>query len=433
MPGPIDFSNFAKSAADPALERGGHTQASGAEMTSAGVPVTNLYGLRRWRAALADSLNAPATIVVGGDSRVYGENANGSVTFTVTDGRADAPLCFAGQLRSLFAQRWGDPGEGYVFPDGVLDNAVVNAGTGFTFLQPGQASGMLRRNWRLSTAAGTSTLIAAPANVTKIGILMSNHAGEAAGQYQINAGGAVSLGFGTSTDIPTSHSVAVTAGQVLNLVNNAGGNVTYNGFLLQTALAGGVPVHRIGVPGNTIWDWQGGVFNGQVGTYDGSTFYTVPQQIQQIRAMYGFAPSPGLLIVHTGGNEQSNQGSSGGIGCGVTTAIFKAGVQQVVNTAVTDGWCVLLMGPNASGSEIFDGRVPATAYSAVLQGIASTTDHCAYVDINDLWGGSDQASMDNAFNAGLRDHFSAHPTRKGYGDIAQHLYRVLTTAIPVGN
>jgi hypothetical protein len=398
------------------------------------VPVVNPGGLRRWRAAVADALNAEAPIVVGGDSRVYGENANGSLTITPADGRADAPLSFAGQLRQLFAQQYGDPGEGFVFPGGDIDNVAVVAGTGFTYLAPGQASGLLRRNWRLSSATGTVTLIAAPSDITRIGVLLSNHSGEATGQYQINGGTATSLGAATSTDVPSLHYVTVTAGQVLNLVNNTGGNVTYCGFSLRSTQTNGVPVHRIGVPGNTIFDWQGGIYNGQAGTYDGVNFYTPAQQVQQIRAMYGWNPTTGLLVVHTGGNEQSNQLSTAGIGCGVTPAIFQAGVQKVVNTAVSDGWCVLLLGPNASGSELTGpGVAPSTAYGAELQEIAAATDHCAYINIDDLWGGSTAAAKANAYAAGLRDQYSAHPTRKGYGDIARHIFRVLNMVVPTGN
>lgn len=434
MSGPIDFSNFAKNSYDPTAPVADQLGVSGTSMSMAGVPITNPSGLRRWRAALADALFAEAPIVVGGDSRVYGQNANGSLTFTPADGRADAPLCFAGQLRSLFAQQYGDPGEGYISPVGDLDSGAVVAGSGFAFTGHGQAGSLLRRNWRLPPAASTITLIAAPSNVTRVQTILSSHTGEAAGQFQINGGTVTSLGFGTSDDVPSLKSTAVTSGQVFNAANNAGGNVTYLGFCLRTAQTNGVPVHRIGVPGNTIGDWQGGVFNGVYGTYDGSTFSTAAEQTIAIRAMYKWNPTPGLLIVHTGGNEQSLQATANTIGCGVTPAIFKVGVQNVVNTAVSDGWAVLLIGPNASGSELAGAGIqPSTAYSAQLQAIAATTDHCAYLNVDDLWGGSDQTAKDNAFNAGLRDHFSAHPFRKGYGDIARHLHRVLSMVTPVGN
>jgi hypothetical protein len=55
------------------------------------------------------------------------------------------------------------------------------------------------------------------------------------------------------------------------------------------------------------------------------------------------------------------------------------------------------------------------------------------IDIADLWGGNTTAGKAAAFAAGLRDQFSSHPTRKGYGDDARLLHRVLDRFVAVGN
>lgn len=429
----IDLSNFAK-AGDPSSVHVPAPGITGPSMSVAGVQVTNLGGLRRWRVALADALNAEAPIVFGGDSRVYGQFADGVNAFAPSNGRADAPWSMPGQLRSLFAQQYGDPGEGFQFVNGVYDSAAVVAGAGFAYVNPGQSAGILRQNWRLPQTSATITGIAVPANVTRAQVILSSNPTETNGLYQINGGSQVSLGFGTNDNVPSLKTVAVTSGQVLNTIFNAGGNVTYLGFSLRTALTGCVPVHRVGIPGNTIWDWQGGIYNGQIGTYDGTNFYTAAQQTMMIRAMYKWNATPGLLIVHSGGNEQTNQIATAGIGCGCTPALFKLGVQNVVNQAVADGWCVLLLGPNPTGAtETPAPAQPGTSYTAQLQSIAATTDHCAFIDMAELWGGPGAQQVLNAYNSGLRDQFTAHPSRKGYGDLARNLFRVLSSSVPVGN
>jgi hypothetical protein len=94
-------------------------------------------------------------------------------------------------------------------------------------------------------------------------------------------------------------------------------------------------------------------------------------------------------------------------------------------------WCALLVGPPPSGSEAI-GNTPLAEYTTALQQIAAQTDHCAMIDIADLWGGNTATAKLATSNAGLRDAGSSHPTRAGYGDEACAIYRVLTAAMPLG-
>jgi hypothetical protein len=406
---------------------------SGLPQSLSGMPVTNPNGLRRWRGRRAGAFGWDCPIVCTVDSHTFGQLANGNNSSLNTDRAADAQLGYVGQLRNLFAQTYGAPGEGFQFPANVADSRITEGGSPAFFGAHGQSPSVSLINRRLTSGAMSLT-ITVPTGATRVRFTQANFAGNNSSTWTLNgvAQGAVNALTGTGIPITTGF-LPVVAGQPVVITGPASGNDTFLGFEWRTAQTFGVPIHGLGVGGQTQWRLQGGVFNGQVGTADGINFYTAAEQLANNRACYQFTGTPtGLLIIYTGTNEQGLQLGAAGLNNGVTPTIMGQGVQFMVNNAVADGWCCLLVGPPASASEILTGSF-LPAYTAQLQQIAAGTDHCAMVDISDLWGGDSSAAKTLTSNAGLRDPGSSHPTMAGYGDIALALYRVLTDTVPLGN
>jgi hypothetical protein len=426
-PGPISQGQL------PSFVVNATATASGQPQTVAGLPVTNLNGLRRWRAALADAFNAEAPIVCVGDSHTFGQNADGTDSSPNTSTAADGTLGYVGQLRSLFAGVYGDPGEGLWLPSNSYDSRVTLGGAPTSFASPGQAPFLMRYNMRLTSASKTIT-VTVPTGATRMMVVQANQAGNNSSTWSLNGSNQGAITTLTNTGVPTLTYLTVVAGQPVVLTGPASGNDTFLALGFRTTQTSGVPCHRIGVSGQTLWTMLGGVYNGVTGTFDGSNFYSTVQQTANVQACYQWAGSKGLLLLYTGTNEQSLQLGTAGLGNGVTPAIMAAGVQFAVNQAVADGWCCLLVGPPPSASEnVSAGAQPLTAYTSALRSIAASTDHCAMVDIADLWGGNTSAAKTATSNAGLRNSGDSHPTRAGYGDIARAIHRVLTAAVPTGN
>lgn len=435
MPGPVDYSNFAKSGIDTAGPTGMNVLqpvVSGAVESVAGVPITNPYGLRRWRAAFADALNAEAPIVCVGDSHTFGQNANGSNTSTAADNVTDAVLGWPGQLRKLLAMTYGDPGEGFIFPSQTQDSRVTIAGGG-VFLAPGQAQSIMIHNMGLVGLAQTIT-VTVPTGATRMLVVQANVSGGNSGSWQIGGVAQGNISTLTGTGVPITTYLPVAAGNVITLLGPSSGRDTFLAVGFRTAQTTGVPVHRIGVGGQTQSLMLGGGFNGVLGTNDGTNFYSTAAQQANVSACYKWAGAKGLVVVYFGTNEQALQQGAAGLNNGMTPALFTQGVQLAVNQIAADGWCSLLVGPPPSGSELqAAGAHLLPDYTAQLQSIAASTDHCAMIDIADLWGPDTAAAKLATSNAGLRDAGSSHPTRAGYGDIARHVLRVLDTVLPVGN
>jgi hypothetical protein len=410
------------------------------------LPVTQATtgALRRWRQALADAQNNAANIVVIGDSHVFGQFADGNDDSNASRSAADGQLGWVGQLRGLFAQTYGDVGEGFIIPDPVLEARMTNSG-GSTFSGVGQAVAPMRHNWRLTSGSTLTFTPAKPAGVrgaaalTKLGLIQTNHAGDAALTWTLNGSAQTAPTAPTGTGIPTSQDLTIVDSQAVVLTGPAANNTIY-GVTYKTGQVGytgnqnGVFVHRIGSGGQTQGIMLGGDFNGQLGTVDGSTFFTTAQQQANVQSHYIWAAPRGLVIIYFGTNEQSLQLGSAGLNNGITPAIFNAGLQLTVNQIIADGWCVLLVGPPASASELQTGNAqPTQAYRSIMAAIAASTDHVAYVSISDLWGGDSAAAKLATSNAGLRNAGDSHPTRAGYGDIARNLYTILNYGVPPGN
>lgn len=382
----------------------------------AGRPV--LYaaaGLRRWRAALGDALFAQVPLICVGDSITAGQGGDNSTsTFANVP---DNTQGWVGQLRTLLG---GGPGEGFIFTD---DSRVTQGGGVFS---NNWACVPLRHGPRLLHGSGFTLGLTIPAGVTALGIIQANQtqAFSAAGSnladvsalYSQTGSATVTnaaITTLTNTGIPIETDITVQAGDTVTVSSPATAQSYIAGFLLKTTSAG-VAVHRVGQPGDVSGDLLGGQSSGAL-------TQTAGNQVTAGRACYQWAPVPGLLIVSIGVNDQQFQGGGGSAAQnGVTLSLFTTWMQQFCNQAIADGWCCLILGeprnPNAGAG------ATQNQYWAAMKGYALATDHVAFIDVGDMWGPNAQSTA-----LGLTTGTSVHPLRRGHGDIARMLYRVLAS------
>lgn len=373
--------------------------------------------LRRWRAALGLADQAVVPVVVAGDSITWGIGADN----TTGTSNANALLNgICGRLQSQFANSFrtflANPGEGFIFPD---DSRVTAAGGPVQNLWAPSAFG---RGFRLIGATQTLTLTI-PAGVTSIGIIQGNanaafNAGgsglaDVTGLYNINGGANTAMTALTGTNAPIVTTVAVAAGNTFQVLGPATAQTYIAGFILSTAAANGLQVHRVCLNGAVT----GSLLGGQA---TGALSQTAANQIIAARACYSWNAIPGIVIVQFTVNDQQFQNGGGTASQnGVTLTNYTNWMQQFCNQAVADGWPVLLMGgPRDVGYN--PGLPTLDQYVAALKAISTATDHVAFVDVGEMWGGYASSQAD-----GIQLVSSVHPNKAGHGDVAAMLYDTL--------
>jgi len=373
--------------------------------------------LRRWRAALALADQNVVPLIYCGDSIPWGLGADNT---TGTPNATALAKGICGRLQSQFGNSFRtflqNPGEGYVFPN---DSRVTVAGAPVQNLWAPTPFG---QGYRLVGATQTLT-ITIPAGVTSITVIQGNmtqvfnaagsNLADVTGQYNINGGGNTNLTALTNTNSPISTTIAVVAGNVFQVIGPAAAQTYITGFLLNSAAANGVQVHRICLNGAVTGSLLGGQASGILSQ-------TAASQIIATRANYIWNAAPSLIIVEFSVNDQQFQNGGGTASQnGVTIGKYQNWMQQFCDQAVADGWCVLLVGgPQDQGYQ--PASPTLDQYLAVLKSIALATDHVAHVNISEMWG-----SYVNSQADGVQLIGSVHPNLAGHGDIAALLYDTL--------
>jgi hypothetical protein len=377
--------------------------------------------LRRWRAALALADQQVIPLVYCGDSIPWGTGADGT---TSTTNAVALVKGICGRLQADFSYSprtlQANPGEGFILAN---DSRVSTAGSPGSNLY---ACTAFAQGYRLIGATQQLSL-AIPAGVTAIGVVQANtnaafNSGgsglaDVTGQYEINAGGFNPLTTLTNTNLPIVTTIAVAGGNTFTVEGPATAQTYISGFILSTSAATGVQVHRV---------CQNGAVSGSLlGTQNsGALIASAANQIIAARACYAFntitLPISGLIIVEFSVNDQHYQNGGGTAQQnGVTISLYQQWIQQFCNQAVADGWCVLLVGgPQDQGFN--PGYPTLDQYLAILQAIASSTDHVAYLNISESWGAYASSQAD-----GLQVVGSVHPNLAGHGDIASMLFSAL--------
>lgn len=384
-------------------------------------------GLRRWRAArgLADAAGAAVTPVVClGDSITWGIGSDNTLVTPTASAIVDS---WPARLRALFAlspyTADAAPGEGFIF----ANDSRVAAGGGA--LGNAWASTVFGQGFRLIGATQTLTFTV-PAGVTSAGVIQGNqtaafNAGgsglaDVSASFNINGGASNPVTVLTNTGVPITTPIAVTAGQVLQITGPVTAQSYVSGFVLNSAAANGVQVHRVGLNGAV----SGSLLGGQS---SGALVKSAANQIIAARSCYQWAPVPGLIVVMFSVNDQQFQNGGGSASQnGVTLPLYAAWNQQFAAQATADGWPVLFVGgPQNLGYN--PGSPSLDAYNAALQGIAASLDNVSFISVSDLWGAYTQSQA-----LGVQITGSEHPNKAGSADVAAMLYAAMLGYTPAG-
>ncbi len=354
------------------------------------------HGLRRFRARLADADISRVRVLAVGHSVVFGKGAAG--TNTETDAEA-AVNSWPGRLRARFARDFGDPGEGWLhFGDSrVSIGTSTGAGT----------RGIFSRGRRL--AAGQTMTITLPA-CTGFDLMIWKDSATNTGvpSYAVDGAAAVTPAQpATGNDyfaiIPVTG--LTDAPHTVVLSGPATGSATVSAIAARRS-ATGVAVSRLAVA------------SAKIGDLTTAATFTADQQDSVRRATF-IGTDAHLVILEFQSYDQQGQ---------TPLADWRARHQAIIDKVVGNGGCVLLLGDPDQGNPA--AGIIQSQYADELVKLAADNDHVAYLSIADLWGTYGQGA---AADMGLYVATSTtHPSRRGYGDIANLLYTVLTNRMPAG-
>lgn len=339
-------------------------------------------GLRRWTAALADSLFGLADVLCLGDSITLGAYSN---DVAVSDDASWRTSGWVAQYRTLLATTFGATGEGIIklaedvrvtFSGGSASSTVGPLQTGRQF-----GSG----NTITFTPDGTT------GNFTGFEFYYLNSGGSFS--YAVDGGGATTV---TPAGGDTIGSVSVTglseATHTIVLTGVSG--TAHVGYLLLKRGTTGVRVHRVGKSGATT---------------ETATMNTGSAANRTRMLAATFAINPDLAVFMFGANDIPNQGTNS-----ITPTVFRANLKTLTDAVATRGGCSLLLAgpryPNASSPYTEDD------YYAEMLDLAQTDDHVAYADLSEVWG-----TEADAETLGFMSYsaLGIHPKRKGHGSICR--------------
>lgn len=363
--------------------------------------------LQRWFAALGDARYSSASISAVGDSITVGAYANNNAgVYTAADEPIFAERGWAGQLRSLFATQYGDPGEGIILPSDkrvTFSGGATNADTALTFHSGGT---------QLGAASGRTITVSLPVCTEFDILLWTPYGASGAFTYTID-GGSAQVGAASPATQNTAYKVSVTglASTTHTLVINApasGGALFWYGVNVRRQ-ATGVRVHRLGKSGATTTT---GLNIGLTDSFSGTG------SVQERSWRNGIGPnaaSSRLVIVALGSNDAAAPQ--------VSPSTYKANLQSFITYVTgTLGACVLLCSDPRRA--IPNGLTyPESDYYTAMRQLADENSHVAYLDIAQSFGTYAQATD---ANIGLYAD-TIHPARNGHGVIAQTMFSVLST------
>ncbi|MGN7250035.1 SGNH/GDSL hydrolase family protein [Arthrobacter sp. SAFR-014] len=398
-----------------------------------GFEVVNPRGLRRWYAALAGALHAPAVAVVCGDSITVGIGADN----TGLDG--DAVMFrtrgYVAQTRDLIASRYGDPGEGYI---GSKDYGYVPSGTPTRRTYAGggltdEGQGPFYNGSKLASATQTVTFNTSAGTIIKFwvwtggtgtGATFAIDGGSNTASYVDPADGVTKTT--AANTIPTNgtgdvNSLTWTEYTISGLADTTH-TVVFTGPTSAGTLrigdiavlkkATGVQVHRLG--------WSGATTANLVGKDAALNANTLaPLRMTTANAkMFGAK----LVVLAFGANDYGNQNnlSTSLAQPGTTPTQYAANLKQAGDAAIANGACVLLVaGPRRPTKPSPETYTEADYYNAA-KAIAQANDHYAFVDMAQMIG--DNAT---AQTMGYLNSTSVHPMRIGHGRIGQGFSSIL--------
>jgi hypothetical protein len=379
--------------------------------------LVNPKGLRRWRTAYADALATPAWIYVVGNSIAAGIGIDGTSSAPL---EIDAdPKSWAGRLRTRFATQFGVNEAGGIMASGPFVNSRVTVDTtgsttaGFMGFTQGVTS-------TSGTGGAAGTVSHTLRKCTAFDVYYYEHDGSPVSGQSMPTTGAFTLTVdgGSPTTVAHGSGVNVYKSSSQSGLSNAPHTVVVTGASANTAYdcmmryhsGVGVGVVKLGKPGYTTRDILGAGTNSGV--------LSAGAQIRTLGA-FSMVGNGGILVFEETVNSWQSQVAAGQLS---TPAQYQSDLQSIVNTVVAAGGCVLLLGdPPSPLSNPVGGTADYSAYFAVMQAVAASTDHVAFASLRDAWSTSPAAVAN-----GLQISTSIHPTRAGHGDIANIVFGLIT-------
>jgi len=345
--------------------------------------------LPRWRSRLAAARYRQANVVCVGDSITVGRYANNMVSIDDATWRQRG---FVAQLRALFADRYGDVGEGYL-QNG--DPRVTSVGT-----QTIKMLG-LGGNGRRLDRGDTLTSVLPRCTDIVIKYWWESNAASAMFSYTIDGGTSVTPSAPSGGDLyqtvtisglaDTAHTVVITGPASLHADVNCVG--AFRG------LASGVAVHRSGASGGYLTDCF------ELASSGSNAVRSVRMATLQLNA--------DLLIIEFGANES-------GVGQpGKTPDLFAAGLATVVDTATDYCDVVLVAGPRWNPSMFASTPFTDDDFYEAMRSVAAANPNVAMFDLKRVWGGYPTAHVNGFYVDDI------HPNLIGHADMGRLLFEAI--------
>lgn len=368
-------------------------------------------GLRRWRAALSDSINGYRQVLCLGDSITCGVGSDGSATaqqpVTGFFGSANYDAwAWPTTLRTLLQGKYGSPGLGYI---PCFDYRWTVGGSA-ALVSP---YGSFQRGLQVPAAVTNFGQITIPTGQTEADVWFYDGGGKIG--VSINGGAATVYTPGNTETATFRTLTGLTPGQTIQVQGVAASTsgrlfgITFRS--VEKAKATGVMVSRVGYPGADT-----GFATGLSKSYVNGVAREALTEAEVKKLMIAtFCTTPDLLIVALGVNDAGQQEHNG-----ITPAVYEANLQRLITEqTVTRSGCVLLLsGPFLSTT--VGVTEPQSTYFAKATALAQANDHVAALNITDVWG-----SYEHANGLGLQLAASVHPTRLGHADQGRMLSRVI--------
>jgi lysophospholipase L1-like esterase len=361
--------------------------------------VTNFAALMPFFQKMADVQNSSVLIQCAGDSITYGLYSDGSSTPSDTN---QAPYAMPAQLSKFMNSRIGMTATFSINADDDRNTFV-----GASQVQSVGLGGFCRQ------ITNTQTITINLPACTTIEVIYYESNGTSgtptSGSCSYNWGGGTVTGnitYAATFDTYKKATIAVTGTAQTLVLTGTTANPVYVAQV-NCYTTGGVVVGRNGRGGWTTSDFLG----------TGGNFST--DVAGQARVLKGFGQgSTALNIVMLGFNDCALQATAGQL---TTTTLYKSNLLQIANRDTTIPLLLVSEpdGPNSDASLTEKYR----DYWAAARSLATIGSNIAHMSIGDFWGNYTTANA-NGYNAGS----SVHPSRKGYGSIANMLATVLSRA-----
>lgn len=349
--------------------------------------------LRRSYGRIANSRYSQSCVVIGGDSISLGAYSNDVLSSDEATWRVRG---FVPQLRSLFSDRFGDVGEGFIY----LGDPRVTLGSGVNLFSD-SSIGPFQNS--VSLSSGQTVTVALPA-CTAIEVFAWWDTGVGAFITNVDGAGDVTSASQSGSDL--FYSVTVASG-LTNTTHSvvikgpASGVARVYGVAAWVKQDSGVAVHRLAKSGAVLKDFTQ-MFNGS------ST-----SAIRSAKS-WSTALNADLAILAFSANNVTTGVSTHGL----SAAQIETGFQAVVDFLVGQGIDVLLVGgPERNPSSYSVGFTQQEA-DDLLQSIAADTDRVAFLDYKALFDFEEGDGYDYYID-------NVHPTLLGHSTMARALYDAL--------